>query len=132
MTRIAYCAAAVLLGLTLLALPAAAQRSTEQLRDAVRNVMRAQDEAARKPDTPVRLDAEIAFFTAMIQSGQMNPAGLSLVSFYRGQATSLINAARLAARQPADRELARGALADSDRDIASGIEMPDAGVSVAE
>jgi hypothetical protein len=132
MTRIAYSAAAVWVALTLLVASAAAQRPTDALRDAVLSVMRAQDEAARKPDTPVRLDAEIATFTALIESGKMNPAGLSLVSFYRGQATTLMNAARVAARRPADNVLARASLADFDRVIASGIEIPDAGVSVAE
>ena len=131
MNRFTYGTAAALLVLAVLAAPAGAQNPTEQLRDAALNVLRAWDEAREKPNAPVRLDAEMATLTALIESGQLNLLGLSIASYYRGEAGTLINSARLAARQPADAALARRTLADFDRVIAAEIEIAEWRVSIA-
>lgn len=131
MKRFTCGAAAALLVLAMLAAPAAAQSPTEQLRGAALNVLRAWDEAREKPDAPVRLDAEMETLTALIESGQLNPLGLSIASYYRGEAGTLINSARLAARQPADAALARRTLADFDRVIAGESDIAEWGVSIA-
>jgi hypothetical protein len=75
-------------------------------------------------------DSEIGVLTRIIESGKLNEAGRTVALYYRGDANLLINAARASANRPANVDAAREALADYDRVIKYGKDIPDWGVDV--
>jgi len=79
----------------------------------------------------LNLDAEISALTRIIDDGKMNAAGRTVAQYYRGDANLLVNAARVNANRPVNVDAAREALADYDRVIKQGKDIPDWGVDVA-
>lgn len=78
----------------------------------------------------VNLDAEIGALTRIIDDRKLNEAGRTVALYYRGDANLLVNAARLNANRAVNVDAARDALADYDRVIKQGKDIPDWGVDV--
>jgi hypothetical protein len=78
----------------------------------------------------LNLDGEIGALTRIIDDAKLNEAGRTVAHYYRGDANLLINAARVSANRPVNVEAAREALADYDRVIKQGKDIPDWGVDV--
>lgn len=79
----------------------------------------------------VNLEYEIGALTRIIDGGKLNEAGRTVAFYYRGDANLLVNVARLSANRPASVEAAWTALADYDRVIKHGKDIPDWGIEVA-
>lgn len=79
----------------------------------------------------VNLDYEIGALTRIIEDGKVNPAGRTVAQYYRGDANLLVNAARVGSNRAPSVEASREALADYDRVIKHGKDIPDWGVDVA-
>jgi hypothetical protein len=78
----------------------------------------------------LNLDAEIGALSQIIDDGKVNPAGRTVAQYYRGDANLLVNAARVSTNKPVNVDAAREALADYDRVIKQGKDIPDWGVDV--
>jgi hypothetical protein len=78
----------------------------------------------------LNLDAEIGALTQIIDDGKVNAAGRTVAQYYRGDANLLVNAARVGANRPVNVDAAREALADYDRVIKQGKDIPDWGVDI--
>jgi hypothetical protein len=77
------------------------------------------------------LDYEIGALTRIIEDGKVNAAGRTVAQYYRGDAHLLVNAARVGSNRPPSVDASREALADYDRVIKHGKDIPDWGVDVA-
>jgi hypothetical protein len=70
--------------------------------------------------------------TTMIDQRRMNASGMTVAYYYRALARSLQNAARLRKNEPIDVASARAALADFDRVVRAGVDIPGWKVSAAD
>jgi hypothetical protein len=116
-----------------LALPSrvAADVGTD-LRDSAQGVMRADDLFRRERWSEINVDKEVATLTRLIDSGALNPAGMSVAYYWRARAYTALNWVRMKRAAQADATLARNSLADFDKVIAHGIDVSGWGVSVAD
>lgn len=92
----------------------------EDLREAVRGVLKADDAYGRNELDGISLDREIRILDRLLASGKLNPTGTALAYFWRARAHSSLNLVRMRKGQGADPALARKALADFDASIAVG------------
>jgi hypothetical protein len=123
--------ASLALILVVVSLPATGASPTDDLRQSIVDVVRIQD-TINKGNLLVDLAPAIAALTRSIESGQLNPVGLSVAHFYRGTAASLSSLVLSKMNRPPDVALARTAKADFDRVIAMGIDVPEVRVTVAD
>ena len=122
-----YAAVFLLAALALGAVPARAD-VWDELRDARRGVLKAQDRFDDDRASDVRLQREIATFTSLIDGGTLNPAGRAIAHYWRGVAYALLDSERMRKKQPADRKLAEATLADFDAVIDGRIDVKSWGV----
>ena len=102
------------------------------LRDSVHGVFQAVVAQSAGRNADVDLEREVAALTRIIDTGGLNGAGLSVAHFWRAQAQTSMNWSRMRRGMPVDKEAARTSLADLDRTIEQGVDIPDWHVSHAE
>ena len=117
--------------LVALSQPAAADVFTD-LRDSVHGVFQAIVAHSAGQNADAALQREAAALTRIIETGGLNGAGLSVAHFWRGQAQVTMNWSRIRRGMPVDKEAARTSLADFDRAIDHGVDIPDWHVSHTE
>ena len=103
----------------------------EDLKSAAESVKRAKAQWTRGAlPANAGFDREIAALTQLLEGGKLNESGRVVALYYRGDANLLVNAARAGANRAPDVAAAREALADYDRVIKHGKDVPDWGVDV--
>ena len=95
------------------------------LRDSVHGVFQALVAQSASRDGDVDVEREVAALTRIIETGGLNGAGLSVAHFWRAQAQTAMNWSRMRRGMPVDKEAARTSLADLDRTIEHGVDIPD-------
>lgn len=88
--------------------------------------------AQQKVPAVTRMPLVIATLTSLIDGNRLSEAGTAAAVFYRGEARRLINDVHHAKHEPIDAVLTWDALADYDRVIARGADIPDRFVIVSE
>lgn len=115
----------------LVALPAAAADIATELRESAQGVLRAEELINTERLSGVSLEREIATLTRLVDSGGLNPLGLAIASMWRGRAYANANWLRMKQGSLPDRAAAQASLADFERVVGTGRDVPEWQVEIA-